>query len=727
MKRLLVTAAFTLLIAACSKSPQEAYQDLKDKAAEQLANYEFAAAESTYIDILFADTTRFDGPIGLALSAERQLLHWDAMHLYMKLGERNPRLPEAALGAMRVATRLGLEEMALDRAGVAMQLLGESDGGTAIVETARRILKTPQPAIARQLVERAVEAGQPEAIGDLIRGHAFFRERQFDSADIYLERARSAGNPTALFHRLHADYLERRGQFDSAIRASAAARELDPDNFDLTIEHFNRAVRLGYYNEARAVIHEIRVDGEGSATHLNLKLAFQWANGQRYEALGTAVYLLDLRPYTLSAHLMNLEANAVVSNFITCSAELQFVEGQLNRGNYVPAFRDFMSYRLAIINSYLDDHRVPLQQLQGRVNSRTSEREHRLREMYLLHRVGAWDEFEAKVDTVFDLYEDNVGWLTGVADVFADSSIKLFDRAVEAYERALELDPWYRPAFEGYVEVYRLQKKWPELQVLMDRFGHFGETYADLHLDRAVYRAWANEPAAATSFLASVEPLEGSIPYWERMMTALRRNQAREQLVRLTDAINERLPDNPDAMVFRVQDLNRRGEFETILTTTERLLETYPDNADLRAHHAYALYRTGEEDEAFEEFEQLKQEREDNSELLHLYSRALAESGRDGAEAQNQARRAVFSGPEVYRDFINLAYVYMLTGRPDLARGEARRASTTYPDQPEAYYYMGYSLYLENSEGAEELLQKALDLGLTGEDAKRARDALNDL
>lgn len=728
MKRLLALAAIALLCTSCSKSPEDAYQALKDKAAEQLANYEFDQADSTYIEVLFADTTRFDGPLGLARSAELQLMNWDALHLYMKISERNPRSAEAAMGMMRVATRLGFDELALDRAGTAMELAGGSDGGEAAVETARRLIPTRQPHVARQLTARILDAGQPRTVADWITARAFYREHKFDSAAVYHDRALAESAGGSLVDQVAADYFETTGQFDSAMTFSEAAWNSARDDFDVTVEHFRRALRLGYYNDARQAVRKIEAEGGGTAPAFMLRIQFQWGTGQLYEAMATAVYLSQVRPHTLTNHLVAIEANRRVSNFITCSAEMQYVENMLARGNLTSSFVDFMRYRLAIINSGLDDQRIPLQQLQAQAQNRTTEMDHRTREAYLLYRIGAVDEFNAKADSILDLYGDNVEWLAAIGDVFADSTIMLYDRARTTYEKALELDPWYRPAVEGYIDMYRHRHLYDSALVVIDRYENLQDNYADFRVERAFFLTLAGQPEAGVDFFGeSIQPLSGSLPRWERMFNALQINLAGPQLTELADHLRELTPQDPDATVLVARDLERREEFDQLLQLTANALSENPDHPDLHAHHAWALFKTGEEDDAFDEFEELKETNEDNSELLYLYSRALAESGRDPDEAQNQARRSVFSGPEVYRDFMNLAYIYMLTGRPDLARGEAYRAQVAFPNRPEAYYYQGYSLYLENEEGAKELLQKALDLGLIGDDAQRARDALQAL
>ena len=50
------------------------------------------------------------------------------------------------------------------------------------------------------------------------------------------------------------------------------------------------------------------------------------------------------------------------------------------------------------------------------------------------------------------------------------------------------------------------------------------------------------------------------------------------------------------------------------------------------------------------------------------------------------ARRAVFAGKHYLRNWMSLCEVYMKGGRPDLARGEAIRASNAYNYSPEPFF-----------------------------------------
>lgn len=725
MNRILPALLLLVFAAACSESPQDQYAQLQEKAARQLADYQFDQADSTFIKILHADTMQFTGPIGLALSQERQMLLWDAAAVYAKLAERNPRLPEAALGAMRVYERLGLLEMALERGGIALQLVGETDGGVTITEVARLIAQSQQPYITRQLVPRAIKAGQPQATGDMLTALAFAHEGAFDSAAVYADRAVKEPAASTEFDRVAADYFEFAGRFDSAMIFSRLQWQRDQTDFDAMVNHFQRSLRLGYFRDSREVLRYVEARGDSTAPAYVLRLYYQRATRQDYEALTVNTLLIDLKRTSLTPFIMNIETRRRVSDFITCTAELNSVDGMLDRGNYTESFVNFMRYRLVIIASYLDDKRVPAQQIQAMAAYRTTEREQRMREAVLLHNIGALEEFQAKIDTMKSLYGDNPVWVTAVGAVYCDSTVGLYSEAQENYRKALALAPGYRPAFDGYVETFRLQKRPDQAVGAFDRYPQFAQRFADERVVRAEFLARAKQNTLAVdSFLTAIPTLSGCLPHWETMIGLVAWNRATAEYGRLAEAIVTALPDEADALTLAARYYESQANFTRALELVDHGLSVDPEHGDLLAHKAWNLYRTGRADEAFALFEEIEKTQPDNSEYLYFFSRALADSRRDPDRAMNEARRSLYSGPEVYRDWMNLCFVYMMCGRPDLARGEARRAELAFKDQPEIYYYQGYAKFVEGTDGAKELLNKAVELGLSGDDLKRAKDAL---
>jgi hypothetical protein len=76
---------------------------------------------------------------------------------------------------------------------------------------------------------------------------------------------------------------------------------------------------------------------------------------------------------------------------------------------------------------------------------------------------------------------------------------------------------------------------------------------------------------------------------------------------------------------------------------------------------------------------------------------------------------------------MNLSYVYFQTGRYDLSRGEALKASQSRKDEPEPFFRVGMAMFMEEKEEARENLEKAIELGLKGEKLEIARQTLQKL
>ena len=74
--------------------------------------------------------------------------------------------------------------------------------------------------------------------------------------------------------------------------------------------------------------------------------------------------------------------------------------------------------------------------------------------------------------------------------------------------------------------------------------------------------------------------------------------------------------------------------------------------------------------------------------------------------------------------WMNLCYVYFQAERYDLSRGEASKASRSFPYRPEPYFWIGMDMYMEGNPEARENLRKSVMLGLTGERLEQAQEVL---
>src|SRR5690606_10228450 len=102
-----------------------------------------------------------------------------------------------------------------------------TDGGVTLLEAGRLIALSDQPHVARQLAARAVKAGQPKSVGDMLTALAFFQEGRFDSASVYATAALAEAPAHTQFDRLAAEYFEAAGRFDSSLQFSRSAWQRD--------------------------------------------------------------------------------------------------------------------------------------------------------------------------------------------------------------------------------------------------------------------------------------------------------------------------------------------------------------------------------------------------------------------------------------------------------------------------------------------------------------------
>ena len=143
-----------------------------------------------------------------------------------------------------------------------------------------------------------------------------------------------------------------------------------------------------------------------------------------------------------------------------------------------------MLYRAAILTGLYDDYLNGLHALRETREGRPSSREETLFEMYCLHNTGQLDEFDAHLDTIQEKYYNSSLWMAGVADVLADSTVKQYDDAVTFYRGALEINPGFREAFEGYTAMYDRQRDFSNELALFNAFRPMVNTRYDLQVCR---------------------------------------------------------------------------------------------------------------------------------------------------------------------------------------------------------------------------------------------------
>jgi tetratricopeptide (TPR) repeat protein len=229
--------------------------------------------------------------------------------------------------------------------------------------------------------------------------------------------------------------------------------------------------------------------------------------------------------------------------------------------------------------------------------------------------------------------------------------------------------------------------------------------------------------AAAEALSEGMALAGGDLKAVDRCLDVFRRRGE----IQMVDPVIEQLRgnrSNPDALFLAATWECERQRYQEALDLADRCLSDEPDNIDYRALRARALHGLGRKSEAYELFEENRQ-RNHNNLLNNLYhSHLLAADQIDLARASNIAREANSDAIGDHDVWMNLSYVYFQAGRYDLSRGEALKASRTFPYRPEPFFRIGMAMYMEGKPEAKETLQKAIALGLVGEELEQAKETL---
>ena len=136
------------------------------------------------------------------------------------------------------------------------------------------------------------------------------------------------------------------------------------------------------------------------------------------------------------------------------------------------------------------------------------------------------------------------------------------------------------------------------------------------------------------------------------------------------------------------------------------------------------MYWLGQKDEAFALFEKLKSKNIMSQNLQLFYSMALVDAKKDMGKTGNMVRGATTIYRYALKSRLNIVNYYRQMKKYDFAEKEAYNTATLFDDHPKSLYYLGWMRYMSEKEGAREDLQKAIELGLKGEELTRAKDLL---
>jgi len=230
--------------------------------------------------------------------------------------------------------------------------------------------------------------------------------------------------------------------------------------------------------------------------------------------------------------------------------------------------------------------------------------------------------------------------------------------------------------------------------------------------------------AGVELFTDRVTALKGDLTWFEKIREAIVKAHQPEKTVVLADWLFANENKNPEALVLAAQIYSSNKQYKKALESADKALAIDKKSLDAQAEKGWAVYKLGDTDEAVKILNEINKNHNYHIRTNYYLSKLLAAEGMEPNRAANLARKAVYDSQSALWTWVNLSSVYLQTGRYDLARGEAQKASHSYSGEPEPVFWLGMALYMEGKDAAKDKLEEAIKLGLQGDELREAKATL---
>ena len=711
MKKLISILLLTTLIFGCSGNDKKGMSEF-DRSVTLLDEFKFSEAETAFQKLGEMNPTRPIGLLGKAESEERQIRYFDALHYYMTIDDADSALSGSFVGATRVLLRLGLYDDALKEAGLFVQRFPDNPDSHGWL--ARVCMWAENYARAKTEADKMVDAGGKQNVAEIIKAQASFQMGAFDSSKVQLARGFEMADESPEFFEAVAEYFEFADQADSSIKYSRLSVEAGSALPQFQMEHFHRALRLGWFDEARSVIEGLKAAGAPDTVTVGLKIFYYQGRGDVIEARNTATAYSAIVGHSMSTSYYEMMVRGATGESTPVRQEIMYMQSTMQKENYWARFQEFLNYRILVFMDTQDDEFTTLAGLDGLRGEFGNRMDVRLGRVHLLYRTGQFPEGDKQAELLIKYHQKSPLWMKSLGDLFTRTDVKRYAKAEASYRASLESDSMYLPAFTQFVEMYLGLDQPKKSLKIFEEFPQFEVRFPSAVELKALCQIEAGSVEQGMSTLKThLSRYHSDYRLCRRVYTAMDEAGELGAMKELAASLTSENPGDFDAY-------DTSGAYNTAM----RMVELNPDDPRGRARLAYVQHMQGNSDPAREELERLIIEYRDDAEVNLWLSRLLADEGEDLQRASNLARRANFSAFMPYRNWMNLCYVYDAYGRSDLCRGEAAKSSRKFKDRPLPYYWMGIAAHREGKSEVSENLNKAIERGLRGDELVKAKTIL---
>ncbi len=328
-------------------------------------------------------------------------------------------------------------------------------------------------------------------------------------------------------------------------------------------------------------------------------------------------------------------------------------------------------------------------------------------------------------------------------------ALKQYDKAVDALQKALQLDPEYNDARLLLAQVYK-ERKTPEdmfraiqlykeavhydpdnsfLKLLL-AFGYYQNNQPEEAI-KVIEKALKNgmEPSAVIYFYLgdfyaelgetgksehyyklSLNTKGDYIDSWKKLGALYLREKKYKEAERVYQRLSELEPDTLLYLQTLIDIQFEIGKEEKALSNLRFLTRQFPENREYRLRLGDELLRRKKYDEAEQVFENLAEEYPD--EVMYQFSVALTKTRKqEYAEAIDLIERILEKSPKKTRIRLFLGTIYEERGMLDKAEDIYLQAEAIDPENADAYYTHAQLLKQQKKyKKAEKLFKKAISL-----------------
>lgn len=724
---LLAISIALLFTAGCGKSPQEKIASYYEEAIERLSKFDYNGAQEELDKISKIDPSHAYIPAIRGRIAEQHLWTLDAYIAYAALMEAIPTSPEGFRGAYRVQKRLGAFADALVTADALGKILPRD---TVVISTlCEAVMQAGLIHLASRLVDSAVSVGVGKQETDLLRARAQFLIGETEAAHTLAGGALPGPNASARVYELAADYYETIGFFDSAMIFSAKEMEAAGSDDFGWLHHFDRALRTGYFAVARDVQRQVIAMGADSSAILGMQADYLNATDRFVEASNRSYQLSDHTPRICFMRMLHeLRARSGMDDQGMVSDNLFAITSMLNDSLLTPTAHQFIGnylYTQFLEESINMDALNFVEYIYGPPASRVKPRVLRT---WIYDATGHSKQSDSMMSLLEVTASSQPDWQTAFGDMYSKAPDHHFEKAKAYYEKALTLNPNYKPAFDGYLSMLEKTARYAEGETLMSRFPHFSDRYPDIVLRHANQLLLLGKHTEAVAlFESALAKRSGDMRAINGFFDALSRRCDIATRERAFDFLAHYAPENPDILALVAEHTIDKGQIDAAGDLVDQGIKKDPDLIPLYALKAKVQYAQGKTEQALQFLDSVYTLYPYDPDFIYQYSRLLTENKVNFDKAANLARGSVMHSNYQMAKYQQMLKTYYEMGRFDLSWAEASNLMVSYPHRPEGFFRMGLAGVRLGKPDSKEYLERSIALGLGCEDLQTAQKALAEI